>query len=151
VVRDVVDEVTAAHPDVQVQVDTRGEDLGEWDQARLSQALTNLIGNAVEHGDGTAVTVGITGEQDQVAISIHNRGPAIPPDEFDGIFNPMKAVARPQQAAGKGPTGGLGLGLYIAERIVTAHKGRIEVQSSEASGTTFTVYLPRRGEPSGDG
>jgi signal transduction histidine kinase len=144
VVRDVVNEIQAAHPKSWVQVDTRAEERGEWDPARLSQALSNLIGNAVQHGaEGTTVTVELRGEEDQVAIMIHNRGAAIPPDELDGIFNPMKARESPHKAAERGPTGSLGLGLYIAERIVSAHEGRIEVESSEASGTTFTVYLPR--------
>lgn len=148
VVRDVVDEVRAVYPKCRVQVDTRAEERGEWDPARLSQALSNLIGNAVQHGgEGTTVTVGLQGEEDQVAIMIHNRGAAIPPDELDGIFNPMKARVSPHGAAGRGPTGSLGLGLYIAERIVSAHEGRIEVESSEASGTTFTVLLPRYAVP----
>ncbi|MBA3467844.1 MAG: HAMP domain-containing histidine kinase, partial [Gemmatimonadaceae bacterium] len=46
-----------------------------------------------------------------------------------------------------GPTGNLGLGLYIADRIVSAHKGKIEVDSSEERGTTFTVRLPRTAPP----
>ena len=75
----------------------------------------------------------------------------IPPDELDGIFNPMKARRAPQQAAARGPTGSLGLGLYIAERIVHAHDGRIEVESSEAHGTTFTIYLPCRAKPAANG
>jgi signal transduction histidine kinase len=48
-------------------------------------------------------------------------------------------------AVGDGPAGNLGLGLYIAERVVNAHKGRIDVESSEEAGTTFTVHLARRG------
>jgi phosphoserine phosphatase RsbU/P len=55
----------------------------------------------------------------------------------------MKAKQSPREAAARGPTGSLGLGLYIAERIVSAHEGRIEVESSEARGTTVTVHLPR--------
>lgn len=143
-VRDVVDEVSAAHPGCRIQVDTRGEEMGMWDEARLSQALTNLVVNAIKHGaEGAAVTVEIRGEDEQAAVVVHNRGAAIPPDQLNGIFNPMKA----REAAGRGPTGSLGLGLYIAERIVSAHDGHIEVESSEAAGTTFTVYLPRHGKP----
>lgn len=144
IVRDVIDEILAAHPECRIEVDTRGEERGEWDQDRISQALSNLIGNAVQHGaEGTAVTVKLRGEGDQVAIVVHNRGVAISPDQLDGIFNPMKERDR-SRSSGRSPTGGLGLGLYIAERIVSSHDGHIEVESSDASGTTFTVYLPYR-------
>lgn len=144
VVRDVVDEIIAGNPGCQVQVDTRGDELGEWDQARLSQALSNLIGNAVQHGaEGTTITVEIRGEEDRVAVGVHNRGVAIAPDQLDGIFNPMKEREPNRNGSGSDPTSSLGLGLYIAERIISAHGGFIEVESSEASGTTFTVHLPR--------
>ena len=148
VVRDVVDEILAAHPGCQIQADTRVDQWGEWDEARISQVLSNLIGNAVKHGaEGTTVTVEIRGKDEQVEIMIHNRGAAIPHDQLDGIFNPMKARESTPTALGRGPTGSLGLGLYIAERIVSAHAGHIDVESSEASGTTFTVCLPRREKP----
>ncbi|HEU4561020.1 MAG TPA: ATP-binding protein [Longimicrobium sp.] len=142
---DVVDEISAAHPDRMLQVETRDEAWGEWDCARITQVLTNLLANALEHGaPGSAVRVCVQGDGDEVTITIHNRGPAIPPHRINGIFNPMK----PREGAGSGaagPSGNLGLGLYIAERIVNAHQGRIEVESSEEHGTTFTVRLPRRG------
>jgi signal transduction histidine kinase len=139
-----VDEILAAHPDCRILVDTRGEHHGEWDPARLSQALSNLIGNAVQHGAAkTPVTVELRGEPEEVAIMVHNRGEAIAPDQLNGIFNPMKARATRDNAASASPTSSLGLGLYIAERIVHAHGGSIDVESSQASGTTFTVHLPR--------
>jgi len=144
VVRDVVDEVIAANPGCRVDVDTRGDEMGDWDRERISQALSNLIGNAVQHGaDGTTVTVVIRSEEDRVAVVIHNLGVAIPPDQLDGIFNPMKMRGVSRKNPGSDPTSSLGLGLYITERIVTAHDGNIDVSSTEASGTTFTVYLPR--------
>jgi signal transduction histidine kinase len=148
VVRDVVEEVRAAHRGCVVRVDARGDERGEWDEARLGQAFTNLIANAVEHGaKGTTVTVEVRGEDDQVAVVVHNRGAPIPRDLLNGIFNPMKARQSPRKGAAGGPTGSLGLGLYIAERIVTAHHGSIAVESSERRGTTFTVRLPRHETP----
>jgi signal transduction histidine kinase len=144
-VHDVVDEITAAHPKREVHVDTRQGQTGEWDAARIRQALINLVGNAVEHGaPGTTVSVDLGGDED-VVITIHNRGAPIPSDRLDGIFNPMKVSGTPQKQSARGPSGNLGLGLYIAERIVHAHGGRIEVESSEERGTTFRVHLPRGG------
>jgi signal transduction histidine kinase len=144
IVRDVVEEISAAHPGARIEVDTRVDERGKWDQARVSQALSNLISNAVQHGSaGTTVHVDVAGDDDQVAIAVRNRGVVIRSEDLDGIFNPMKGRASPHKAAGGGPTGSLGLGLYIVERIVSAHGGRIQVESSEGSGTTFTVYLPR--------
>lgn len=144
IVHDVVDEISAARPEAVIEVQTRGEDTGEWDPERVGQALTNLIGNAVEHGvDGSVVRVEMTGDDEEVHIAVHNRGAAIPPKLLNGIFNPMKA--REGLAAAGGPTGNLGLGLYIAERIAHAHGGRIDVTSSAEEGTTFVVHLPRHG------
>ena len=144
VVHDVVNEIIAANPERKVEVDTGEGQIGQWDAARISQALSNLVGNAVEHGaPGTTLRVELGGGEKEVKIMIHNRGTAIPANRLKGIFNPMKLSATPQKPSTHGPTGNLGLGLYIAERIVHAHGGRIEAESSEAKGTTFTVHLPR--------
>jgi signal transduction histidine kinase len=146
VVHDVVDEIAAAYPDRTLQVDTRGEAWGEWDCARVTQALTNLVANALQHGaPDSAVSVEVQGGDAEVTITIHNRGPAIPPHRMSGIFQPMKPREGEGGAPAAGPSGHLGLGLYIAERIVNAHQGRIEVESSDQRGTTFTVHLPRVG------
>lgn len=144
VVHDVADELRAVYPQRSIDIDARGALEGHWDAARLSQALTNLIGNALEHGSiGSVVSVGIEGNDDHVTIEIHNRGEPIPPDRLDGLFNPMKAA---EQGGAGGPSGNLGLGLYIAERILNTHHGSIDVQSSATEGTTFTVTLPRRSQ-----
>lgn len=146
IVHDVVDESVAAWTERDVQVETGERQIGHWDAARIRQALANLVGNAVEHGaSGFPVIVELHGGEQDVVITIHNRnrGAAIPADRLDGIFNPLKLSTTSQEPSAHGPTGNLGLGLYIAERIVHAHGGRIEVESSEARGTTFTVHLPR--------
>jgi signal transduction histidine kinase len=104
--------------------------------------MANLLGNAVQHG-ASKTPIGVTarGEEKEVVLQIHNQGAAIPAADLHGLFSPLKRL----HAAGEGvtPTSSLGLGLYITERIVTAHAGTISVSSSGSAGTTFTVRLPR--------
>jgi len=141
VVQEVVDEIRAANPGRRIEVEMRAESRGRWDAARLSQAIANLVGNAVQHGaEGTTVAVTLDGDEREAVVAVHNSGAVIPPEQLDGIFNPMRMRTTPKPA---GPTGSLGLGLHIAERIVSAHGGRIEVESNEERGTTFTIHLPR--------
>jgi signal transduction histidine kinase len=144
VVHDVVDEISAAHPERKIVVEARGDSRGHWDASRLAQAMANLLGNAVQHGgEGTTITVTVGGDENEAVVAVHNRGNVIPSEQLDGIFNPTRARGAPKKPGGAGPTGSLGLGLYIAERIASAHGGRLEAESSEEEGTTFTVRLPR--------
>jgi signal transduction histidine kinase len=143
VVRDVVAEVTASSPDRTVAIETSGDLRGRWDANRLAQMLTNLVGNAVEHGAADApITVAARGAEREVVLSVHSNGPAIPKNEMRQIFDAMKHgtqnVARDRRH--------LGLGLYIVDKIVAAHGGSVDVRSSKEQGTTFTVHLPRDGE-----
>jgi signal transduction histidine kinase len=143
-VHDVVDEISAAHPGRTIEIHARGELQGSWDSARIGQVLANLVGNALEHGsEGTPVSVDVGGTDAEVTVAVCNRGAPIPSSQLNGIFNPMKPPTGAGSVRARGPGSHLGLGLYIAERIVTAHEGRIEVTSSVESGTTFTVHLPR--------
>src|SRR3990170_5064213 len=117
-VHDVVDEISALHPDRKIKIETRGSHRGEWDCARISQVLSNLIVNALEHGsERTPVTIDVRGDDDEVTIAVHNHGPAIPPEELDGIFTAMKRRDAKVDPIRAGPSSSLGLGLYIADRI----------------------------------
>ena len=136
---DVVAEVAASYPDRRLEVETVGDLDGVWDCARLTQAITNLIGNAAQHGSGAApIKVSARGDAHEVTIAVHNDGPAIPDELVGRIFQPMK-----RGRSDSSDRRHLGLGLYIVDRIVAAHRGRIDVASSESDGTTFTVRLPR--------
>ena len=144
VVHDVVDEIRGAYPDREILVQASGETRGRWDADRLGQAIANLVGNAVQHGaSGSTVTVAVGGDEREAHVAVHNQGTVIPTARLDGIFNPMRVRESPRIVSPGGPTASLGLGLYIAERIASAHGGRIDVESTEESGTTFTVRLPR--------
>ena len=140
--RQAVDEIVALHPLRVVNFDATGALQGQWDRARITQALSNVINNAVQHGpDKTPIIVTIRGDADEIRLSVHNQGPVIPPNEMDKIFHPMHRIEGDKPIA---PRDNLGLGLYITERIVAAHGGTVGVESSEAEGTTFTIHLPKR-------
>ncbi len=142
VCQQVVAELEAIHPDCQMQFESKGDLHGEWDSDRLTQVISNLVANALQYGceDG-AVRVVAQAHADAVVVRVHNEGPPISKDAVKKIFEPM--TRQPAPKGDKHPTG-LGLGLYIAREIVTAHGGTIAVTSDKKEGTTFTVRIPRR-------
>ena len=143
VVRHAVDELATAQPQATVQFSSTGDLRGQWDGARIGQVVTNLLSNAAQHGTaGTLISVTAQGEPTDVVLRIHNFGAAIPKADLPGLFSPFKRV-QPRRASAQGTGSNLGLGLYIAERIVTAHGGTISVRSSSEAGTLFTIRLPR--------
>ena len=144
--REVVDEVRAAHPAQAIRFEAGGDLTGDWDAARLRQVVSNLLGNAVHHGAGAApVDVSVTAETSSggVRLAVRNGGPPIPPDALPTIFDPLVRGQSPDAEKRRRP-GSIGLGLYIAREVVTAHGGTIDVSSSAEAGTVFTVRLPRR-------
>lgn len=133
----VVDEVQLARPGIRFEV--RGvETTGNWDADRLEQVVANLVGNAVQYGrPGKPITLDITASPSSARLVIHNenRSGPIPSERLEHVFDPFER--------GRTATGveGLGLGLYIVEQIVRAHRGTIAVESND-SGTTFSLTLP---------
>jgi signal transduction histidine kinase len=130
-------EIRAGQPDAVVRFEGTGDLRGEWDADRLAQVVSNLVGNAIQHGGGTPVT--LTGHEDgqAVTLAVNNGGAPIPHDMLPFVFEPLA------RNHGKPARGSIGLGLFIARAIVSAHRGDIEVHSSADVGTTFTVKLPK--------
>jgi signal transduction histidine kinase len=136
----VISELEGSHPNAVIRYTSKGDLRGEWDSDRLAQVLSNLVGNALQHGDADKpLSVVANGDGDEVELAVHNAGPPIPERALSEIFEPM--VHHEKDPATTSP--GLGLGLFIAKELVTAHGGKIDVTSTGASGTTFTVHLPR--------
>jgi len=138
--QNVVDETSASHPTHRLVIQKSGDLNGDLDHERLIQALINLVSNAVHHGAADRpITITAVGEPDDVVISVHNEGPPIAADHMNNLFDAMKEI----QPGSTRDRRHLGLGLYIVDKIVEAHEGRIEVLSSADEGTTFTIHLPK--------
>jgi signal transduction histidine kinase len=141
--REVVDETRAAHPTRTVRFQAHGDLTGRWDAPRLRQVVSNLLGNAVQHGGDTApIEVTARGATADVRLTFRNGGPPIPPDALPTIFDPLVRGESYDLRKYRRP-GSIGLGLYVAREVVTAHGGTIDVTSSATDGTVFTVHLPR--------
>lgn len=143
VVRGATDDLELVHPGRTFRIAHDGDGFGEWDADRLAQVLSNLLANAVVHGrKDTPIELSTRGDAESVSISIHNanrEGP-IPEELVPVLFDPFKrGVVRAISS-----TRSVGLGLYIVNELARGHRGRVDV-SSNASGTTFTVHLPRYG------
>jgi PAS domain S-box-containing protein len=140
IVAKIVEEVRAAHPECCFELKTHGDCLARIDPDRFEQVVSNLLGNAVTHGDtARPIHVVLRSRVDRVRLTVHNHGSPISPAFLPMLFSPF---ARDEKA--RGPSAGLGLGLYICERIVAGHGGSLTVQSSKVAGTRFAVSLPRR-------
>jgi signal transduction histidine kinase len=134
---EVLIECRVANPGAVLRFEQSGGLVGDWDADRLAQVVSNLVGNAIQHGEGTPVTLSAREEDEGVTLSVHNGGAPIPAAMVPFIFEPL---ARGQA---ENTTGSIGLGLFIARAIVSAHGGDIQVSSSSEDGTTFTVSLPK--------
>jgi signal transduction histidine kinase len=143
VVREAVDEIAMAEPESVFECTTTGDLNGCWDEARLGQVLSNLLGNAVQHGTPKS-PISVTAEVDvtDVVLRVHSEGAPIPADEIPLLFRPFNTLRDRANSVPPSDTH-LGLGLFIAERIADAHGGTIGVHSSASEGTTFDVRLPR--------
>ncbi|UQS12650.1 sensor histidine kinase KdpD [Pseudomonas sp. HS6] len=140
--RAAIAEACAGNPECDPTLKVEGDTRGIWDAGRLDQLLQNLIGNALQHGSNPReVIVTLKGEADSVLLSVHNYGDPIPEEAVGTIFDPL--VRSADEELGQ-PSTSLGLGLFIVKEVVTAHEGTIEVSSSEAAGTLFSVKLPRQ-------
>jgi len=109
---------------------------GMWYRRRLDQAVTNLITNALKYGAGKPVHVRVVCENGVAVLTVRDEGIGIASEHHARIFDRfMRAVPERNY-------GGLGLGLFITQQIVDAHRGNIEVQSEPGAGAAFTVRLP---------
>ena len=137
------DEVCTAYPERVLRAEIPDRLPCDFDAPRMRQVLTNLLSNAVHHGDAAfPVVLVVTSDLEEVTMVVRNHGKPIPPDAMQVIFNPLVQVAAEASEPHERPATSLGLGLYIAREIVGGHEGTIVVTSSAEEGTAFRVRLP---------
>jgi signal transduction histidine kinase len=136
-VRDVVDRLAeaAAAAKCEVTMHLATDVIGIWDPLRLAQVASNLLANAFKYAAGTAIEVSTERHGDRMILRVRDHGPGIAEEDRERIF------ARFERASARS-LGGLGLGLYVAHQIVTAHGGTIRVDAAPGGGALFTVELP---------
>jgi signal transduction histidine kinase len=137
----IVEEFRAVNPGREIRYEPGHDPAVDWDPDRMEQVLANLVANALKYGqEGTPVRVAWRRERGAMVLEVHNRGKPIPANLLPHIFEPFRRGSNDARTS----KGSMGLGLYIVRQIVQQHGGRIEVRSSLAHGTTFTVRLPGR-------
>ncbi|HZU70197.1 MAG TPA: hybrid sensor histidine kinase/response regulator [Ktedonobacteraceae bacterium] len=113
----------------------------ELDADRIGQVILNLLSNAYKYSPpGSPIAVIVEQNGDVCRISVHDKGLGIPPEQQAHIFDRFYRV--PGNEVQTGSNVGLGLGLYISNKIVEQHGGRIDVQSTPEEGSTFSIVLP---------
>lgn len=143
---EVVNEARTFHPERSIELQVPGKLDAIFDEGRLAQAMSNLIGNAIQYSSPNfPVSVRLSSDNDTVSISVNNRGETIPPDKMASIFDPMVRIASHVSQMDQNDTErtSLGIGLYIAREIIHAHEGKLHVTSNMEDGTTFMVTMPR--------
>ena len=114
------------------------------DRMHLARAVTNLLGNAVNYTpDGGAVSVkvekAVADGKDFIRVKVSDTGPGVPPEESERIFEKYYRSSRTSGLKGSG------LGLAIVKAVVAAHGGKVEFESAEGEGCTFSILVPIKG------
>lgn len=138
-----VEEQLLAHPEQRIRCE--GEAHVEADPGRITQALVNLVENAVKYGlqDGEIIVRAVPLPDGGASVSVHNRGAPIGREHISSLFQPFARGAQTEQTVKLS----LGLGLFIVREIARAHGGDVGVVSSPEHGTTFTLTLPAKAAP----
>lgn len=110
--------------------------IGNWDEFRIEQVISNLLTNALRYGAKSPISVKVYSESGEARVEVRDSGIGISEENQQRIFQQFERVSARHAVAG------LGLGLFISEQIVTAHGGTITVESRIGEGALFRVCLP---------
>ena len=139
--RQAVDAFARVDPERRIRLTSDADLSGDWDTARVREAVGGLLGNAARFASrGSVVTIAVDGKAvDAVTVTVHGDGTPIDVETLRTIFDPVARVESENATYA-----GLGLGLFIVRKVVDAHGGQVSVDAAPGRGTTFTMVMPRR-------
>lgn len=120
----------------EIFLDVPEEMIGHWDPARIEQVVTNLLSNSIKYAPGKPIHIRLSLQGENAFLTVEDRGPGIPPENQEKIFE------RFERSATANSVPGLGLGLFIVKEIVKVHRGTVQVENVPEKGARFTVQLP---------
>ena len=139
-----LDLLQIALPEAPLRLQVQGATHGYFDDARIREALHNLVTNAVKYGERAApIDVALTGDARSVRIAVSSMGQPLSSDALHALFDPLRRGSLP---ANKGEHASLGLGLFLVREIAIAHGGDVAAHVGEGV-TTFVIHLPRGDSP----
>ena len=139
--KETLDELSTVHGD-RFELRSEGPVVGCWDSASLQRVLENLCNNAVKYGSThEKIEVALAGSDEEVQISVRNRGNPLSYEELANLFKSFHRTA----AARSSRTGGWGIGLTLVKGVAESHRGSVSVTSSPEEGTIFTLRIPKSG------
>nr|WP_298121785.1 sensor histidine kinase [uncultured Pseudoxanthomonas sp.] len=125
--------------DAPIRLQMDGDTCGHFDDARVREAVHNLVTNAAKYGEaGAEIGVTVTGDGDHACIEVSNAGDPLSTEALNALFDPLRRGSR---AANQGEHTSLGLGLFIVREIATAHGGDVMAKVDEGR-TVFAITLP---------
>jgi two-component system, sensor histidine kinase len=118
-----------------ISIKTVGPVVGSFDSGRISQVIINLLSNAIKYGQGKPIAISISTQGTKARIAVQDHGMGIPADKLPKLFQRYERFEQDPSISG------LGLGLYISNKIIIAHRGTLVAESHLNEGATFTVEL----------
>jgi len=135
-IRDVIIRVSTRHKDLNIELQLESLQPILGDNVRLTQVFDNLFSNAVKYAPGSKITIAAKPKNNSLLVAFSDQGPGIPKAYLPYVFERFYRVPDDRSRTGSG------LGLYICNQIITAHRGKIWVESELDKGTTFYIQLP---------
>jgi PAS domain S-box-containing protein len=135
-INDTLETVKITYPGQEIEKEGKADAVVNADPVRITQVFTNYISNAIKYSRGQKVKVALARSKDTVTVAVIDQGKGIPKEDIKKLFS------RYYRSKSTSNIEGLGMGLYLAKKIITEHKGEVGVESEEGKGTTFFFSLP---------